>query len=159
MALHTNLSAKDLEHLWMLYMQLIQRPPDLKTHPIPHQFEQPVDAHILVAFQTYCLMVTLKKRSEQHGPSLTRRGVLAKLASLAENEPLGDQEPTKCERSVSVRQSFVILEKWTEGLGAAPQKLLHSLATKADRIQGSHSPRYVGTSHFARSVWAECANR
>jgi len=87
--LRTNLSAQDPEQLWKLYMQLTQieaafrcLKTDLKIRPIHHQLEQRVDAHILVAFQSYCLMVTLKKRLEPHGPGLTPKAALEKLASI-----------------------------------------------------------------------------
>jgi transposase len=87
--LRTNLSAENPEQLWKLYMQLTQieaafrcLKTDLKIRPIHHQLEQRVDAHILVAFLGYCLMVTLKKRLEPHGPGLTPKAVLEKLASI-----------------------------------------------------------------------------
>jgi len=87
--LRTNLGAEDPEQLWKLYMQLTQieaafrcLKTDLKIRPIHHQLEQRVDAHILVAFLSYCLMVTLKKRLEPHGPGLTPKAALEKLASI-----------------------------------------------------------------------------
>lgn len=87
--LRTNLNAEDPEQLWKLYMQLTQieaafrcLKTDLKIRPIHHQLEQRVDAHILVAFLSYCLMVTLKKRLEPHGPGLTPKAALEKLASI-----------------------------------------------------------------------------
>lgn len=87
--LRSNLSAEDPEQLWKLYMQLTQieaafrcLKTDLKIRPIHHQLEQRVDAHILVAFLSYCLMVTLKKRLEPHGPGLTPKAALEKLASI-----------------------------------------------------------------------------
>jgi transposase len=87
--LRSNLSADDPEQLWKLYMQLTQieaafrcLKTDLKIRPIHHQLEQRVDAHILVAFLSYCLMVTLKKRLEPHGPGLTPKAALEKLASI-----------------------------------------------------------------------------
>ena len=87
--LRTNLSAEDPEQLWKLYMQLTQieaafrcLKTDLKIRPIHHQLEQRVDAHILVAFLSYCLIVTLKKWLEPHGPGLTPKAALEKLASI-----------------------------------------------------------------------------
>src|SRR5258706_6129681 len=87
--LRTNLSADDPEQLWKLYMQLTQieaafrcLKTDLKIRPIHHQLEQRVDAHILVAFLSYCLRVTLKKWLEPHGPGLTPKAALEKLASI-----------------------------------------------------------------------------
>jgi len=87
--LRTNLGAEDPEQLWKLYMQLTQieaafrcLKTDLKIRPIHHQLEQRVDAHILVAFLSYCLVVTLKKWLEPHGPGLTPKAALEKLASI-----------------------------------------------------------------------------
>jgi transposase len=87
--LRTNLSADNPEPLWKLYMQLTQieaafrcLKTDLKIRPIYHQLEQRVEAHLLVAFLAYCLMVTLKKRLEPHGPGLTPKAVLEKLAGI-----------------------------------------------------------------------------
>jgi len=87
--LRTNLNADNPEQLWKLYMQLTQieaafrcLKTDLKIRPLYHQLEQRMEAHILVAFLSYCLMVTLKKRLEPHGPGLTPKAVLEKLASI-----------------------------------------------------------------------------
>jgi transposase len=87
--LRTNLNADNPEQLWKLYMQLTQieaafrcLKTDLKIRPLYHQLEQRVEAHILVAFLAYCLMVTLKKRLEPHGPGLTPKAVLEKLARI-----------------------------------------------------------------------------
>jgi hypothetical protein len=46
---------------------------DLGIRPIHHQLEHRVDAHILVAFLTYCLTVTLARRLRMHAPGLTPR--------------------------------------------------------------------------------------
>ena len=85
----TNLKADNPEQLWKLYMQLTQieaafrcLKTDLKTpSPLP-----PVGTAgggpRSVAFLGYCLMVTLKKPLEPHGPGLTPKAVLEKLASL-----------------------------------------------------------------------------
>jgi transposase len=87
--LRTNLNADNPEQLWKLYMQLTQieaafrcLKTDLKIRPLYHQLEQRVEAHILVAFLAYSLMVTLKKRLEPHGPGLTPKAVLEKLARI-----------------------------------------------------------------------------
>ncbi len=41
-----------------------------------------VEAHILVAFLAYCLMVSLKNRLQAHAPGLTAGAVLEKLATI-----------------------------------------------------------------------------
>jgi hypothetical protein len=55
---------------------------DLGIRPIYHQLEHRVEAHIMVAFLAYCLMVTLKHRLQAHAPGLTPRAVLEKLAAI-----------------------------------------------------------------------------
>jgi hypothetical protein len=87
--LRTNLTGEDPEVLWDRYMQLTQieaafkcLKSELGIRPIYHQVEQRVEAHILVAFLAYCLLVTLKQRLQAHAPGLTPRAVLDKLAAI-----------------------------------------------------------------------------
>ena len=87
--LRTNLVSEDPAVLWDRYMQLTQIEAafkclknDLGVRPIYHQKEQRVDAHILVAFLAYCLIVTLKHRLTEYAPGLTPRAVLEKLATI-----------------------------------------------------------------------------
>ncbi|MEK7730774.1 MAG: IS1634 family transposase [Planctomycetota bacterium] len=87
--LRTNLVAEDPAVLWDRYMQLTQieaafkcLKSDLGIRPIYHQLEHRVEAHIMVAFLAYCLMVTLKHRLQAHAPGLTPRAVLEKLAAI-----------------------------------------------------------------------------
>ena len=55
---------------------------DLSVRPIHHQLETRIEAHIFVAFLTYCLMVTLKQRLKALAPGLTAKAVLEKLAAI-----------------------------------------------------------------------------
>jgi transposase len=87
--LRTNLVAEDPAVLWDRYMQLTQieaafkcLKSDLGIRPIFHQREHRVEAHILVAFLAYCLIVTLKHRLTAHAPGLTPRAVLEELGSI-----------------------------------------------------------------------------
>ena len=87
--LRTNLTGEDPEVLWDRYIQLTQieaafkcLKSELGIRPIYHQVEQRVEAHILVAFLAYCLLVTLKQRLQAHAPGLTPRAVLDKLAAI-----------------------------------------------------------------------------
>ena len=87
--LRTNLLAEDPAVLWDRYMQLTQieaafkcLKSELGIRPIYHQLEHRVEAHILVAFLAYCLMVTLKHRLQPLAPGLTPRAVLEKLATI-----------------------------------------------------------------------------
>lgn len=87
--LRTNLTGEDPAVLWDRYIQLTQieeafkcLKSELGIRPIHHQIESRVEAHILVAFLGYCLMVTLKQRLQAHAPGLTPRAVLDKLAAI-----------------------------------------------------------------------------
>ena len=87
--LRTNLTGEDPGVLWDRYIQLTQieeafkcLKSELGIRPIHHQVESRVEAHILVAFLGYCLMVTLKQRLQAHAPGLTPRAVLDKLAAI-----------------------------------------------------------------------------
>lgn len=87
--LRTNLVAEDPAVLWDRYMQLTQieaafkcLKSNLGIRPIYHQREDRVEAHILIAFLAYCLMVTLKYQLQGHAPRLTPRAVLDKLAAI-----------------------------------------------------------------------------
>jgi len=87
--LRTNLTGEDPAVLWDRYIQLTQiemafkcLKSELGLRPLYHQLEHRVEAHILVAFLAYCLMVTLKNRLQAHAPGLTAGGVLEKLATI-----------------------------------------------------------------------------
>lgn len=87
--LRSNLCDKDPSVLWALYMQLTQIEEafknikgDLSIRPIYHQLEERIEAHIFVAFLTYCLHVSLRHGLRKHAPGLTPRAVLEKLATI-----------------------------------------------------------------------------
>ena len=87
--LRTNLTGEDPAVLWDRYIQLTQielafkcLKSELGLRPLYHQLEHRVEAHILVAFLAYCLMVTLKNRLQAHAPGLTPGAVLEKLATI-----------------------------------------------------------------------------
>jgi Transposase DDE domain len=85
--LRSNLVAEDPAVLWERYVQLTQIEAAFKSlksklglRPIYHQLEHRVEAHVLIAFLAYCLLVTLKSRLQALAPGLTPRAVLEKLA-------------------------------------------------------------------------------
>ena len=87
--LRTNLTGEDPAVLWDRYIQLTQielafkcLKSELGLRPLYHQLEHRVEAHILVAFLAYCLMVTLKNRLQAHAPGLAPGAVLEKLATI-----------------------------------------------------------------------------
>src|SRR5258707_14305966 len=50
--------------------------------PLYHQVGQCVEAHILAAYVTYCLLITLKNRWHALAAGLTPKAVLEKLATI-----------------------------------------------------------------------------
>lgn len=55
---------------------------DLAVRPVYHQLEHRVEAHIFVAFMSYCLMATLRKRMSVYAAGLTAKAILEKLATI-----------------------------------------------------------------------------
>ena len=87
--LRSNMVAENPALLWERYVQLTQieavfrsLKTELKIRPIRHQLEHRVEAHILIAFLAYSLMVTLKQRLQAHAPGLSPKAVLEKLAAI-----------------------------------------------------------------------------
>ena len=87
--LRSNLVGEDPAVLWERYVQLAQIEAAFKTmkselgiRPLYHQLGHRVEAHILVAFLAYCLLVTLKNRLQVLAPGLTPKAVLEKLATI-----------------------------------------------------------------------------
>jgi transposase len=87
--LRSNLTGKDPAKLWQFYIQLTQveaafkdLKDDLSLRPIFHQLESRIEAHIFVAFQAYCLHVSLRERLRALAPGLTPRSVLEKFAAM-----------------------------------------------------------------------------
>jgi transposase len=87
--LRSNLAGTDPAALWTMYVLLTQieavfraLKSELRIRPIRHQKEHRSDAHIMVAFLAYALLVTLKHRLLIHAPGLTPAAVLEKLATI-----------------------------------------------------------------------------
>lgn len=87
--LRTNLTDRDPAELWQFYMQLVRVEEafrtlkgDLAVRPIFHQKERRIEAHIFLAFQAYCLQVTLAQRLKAQAPGLTPRSVLEQLKAM-----------------------------------------------------------------------------
>jgi transposase len=87
--LRSNLVGEDPAVLWERYVQLAQieaafkaMKSELGIRPLYHQLGHRVEAHILVAFLAYCLLVTLKNRLQALAPGLTPRAVLEMLATI-----------------------------------------------------------------------------
>lgn len=87
--LRSNLVSEEPAVLWERYVLLTQieaafkaLKSELGLRPIHHQLEQRVEAHILVAFLGYCLLVTLKHRLQALAPGLTPQAVLESLGAI-----------------------------------------------------------------------------
>jgi transposase len=87
--LRSNLSDKEPEWLWKLYMLLVEIEAvfksfknDLGLRPIYHSVEPRVEAHIFVCFLAYCLHVNLKQRLNALAPGLTPRAALETLSGV-----------------------------------------------------------------------------
>jgi transposase len=87
--LRTNLTAADPSELWKHYIQLTEVEQafkeikwDLSIRPIYHQLERRIEAHIFVAFLSYCLQVTLKQRARALAPGLTPRSIFEKMSAM-----------------------------------------------------------------------------
>ena len=75
--------------LWEYYTQLTKVEEafknlkgDLGIRPIFHQLGHRIEAHIFIAFLTYCLHVTLRRRLRDLAPGLTPRAVLEKFGGM-----------------------------------------------------------------------------
>jgi len=87
--LRTNLEGQAPETLWSYYMQLVYVEEsfrtlkgDLSIRPVYHQLPGRIEAHLFIAFLSYCLQITLRVRLKAHAPGLTPRSVLEKLATI-----------------------------------------------------------------------------
>ena len=87
--LRTNLTETDPNVIWERYVLLTQveaafksLKSDLAVRPVYHQLEHRVEAHIFVAFLSYCLMITLRQKLRYHASGLTARDVLDKLSTI-----------------------------------------------------------------------------
>lgn len=87
--LRTNLTSEDPAQLWQYYIQLVEvesafknLKDDLRLRPIFHRKEHRIQAHIFVAFLSYCLQVTLRGHLRALAPGLTARAVLDKFAAM-----------------------------------------------------------------------------
>lgn len=87
--LRTNLQGDNPGELWKIYMQLVRVEEafknlkgDLSIRPVFHQKQERVEAHIFVAFLSYCLQVTLQRWLSGVASGLTPRSVLEQLATM-----------------------------------------------------------------------------
>jgi len=87
--LRTNLTETDPKLLWEYYLQLVaieaafkNLKDDLQIRPVFHRKEERIEAHIFVAYLSYCLHVTLQAKLRQIAGGLTPRTLLEKFATM-----------------------------------------------------------------------------
>jgi len=87
--LRSNQTGTDPSELWKQYMVLTEVEEafrnlkgDLAVRPIYHQLERRIEAHIFVAFLSYCLHVTLRQLARSHAPGLTPRSILEQMKTI-----------------------------------------------------------------------------
>jgi hypothetical protein len=132
--LRSNLSDKEPDWLWKLYMLLVEIEAvfksfknDLGLRPIYHSVEARVEAHIFVCFLAYCMQVTLRQRLSVLAPGLTPRAV---LETLAEVQMLDLEMPTSDGR-------WLVMSRYTQ-----PGKAVALLLTQLKlQLPGQPPPR------------------
>lgn len=87
--LRTNLADREPDTLWRYYMQLVfveeafrTLKGDLGLRPIFHHKAGRIEAHLFVAFLSYCLSITLRQHLRSVAGGLMPRTVLEKLATV-----------------------------------------------------------------------------
>ena len=87
--LRTNQTDKEAVELWQQYMlqcnveqAFKELKSDLGIRPVYHHKEERVDAHIFVAFLSYCLQATLRQKLRTDASGLTSQAVLETLSRI-----------------------------------------------------------------------------
>lgn len=87
--LRTNLTGRDPDELWRYYMQLVAveeafrtLKSDLGLRPIFHKKPSRIEAHLFIAFLSYCLAITLRQQLRGLAGGLMPRTVLEKFATV-----------------------------------------------------------------------------
>jgi transposase len=106
--LRTNVTGQKPEESWQIYLTLAEIEAafknlkgDLSIRPIFHQKENRIQAHIFIAFLSYCLHVTLRGKLRPLAPGLTPRAVLEKFLEI---EMVDVQFPTTDGRKLVFRR-------------------------------------------------------
>jgi len=127
--LRTNLPATNPEQLWKTYIQLTEAEAgfrvlksELLIRPFFHQLERRVKAHILVAFLSYALWVTLKHWLRRSSPIGAPKTPLSPASALSLMSTLRSADiilPTTDGREIRLRRITTATE--------AQRRLLHQL--------------------------------
>jgi hypothetical protein len=129
--LRTNLTETDPVRLWEYYLQLVQveeafrtLKSDLAIRPIFHQDGERIEAHVFIAFLSYCLYVTLGRQLKALAPGLTARSALEKFAAVQMLDvliPTTDQREVQLTRYTQPEPELkLLLERLNLALPAQP---------------------------------------
>ena len=140
--LRSNLPEQVPATLWEYYIQLIQVEEafknlkgDLGIRPIFHQLAHRIEAHIFIAFISYCLHVTLRRRLRDLAPGLTPRAVLEKFSAM---QMIDVYLPTSDGRTI-------ILSRYTQ-----PESELQLLLNQLKlQLPDQPPPRITAAGHLA----------
>ena len=133
--LRTNQTGKHPVELWEQYMlqtrveqSFKELKSDLSIRPIHHHLESRVDAHIFIAFMSYCLQTTLRQKLKHSAPGLTSQSALeifSKIQLLDVYIPTQDNRTLHLQRYTEPEQDHkILLEKLNLTLPAqAPPKI------------------------------------
>ena len=144
--LRTNQTGKTPIELWEQYMlqtrveqSFKELKSDLSIRPIHHQLEHRVDAHIFIAFMSYCLQTTLRQKLTTSAPGLTSQSVLeifSKIQLLDVYIPTQDHRTLHLQRYTEPEQDHkILLEKLDLKLPPqAPPKIYRS------QVNGKQTP-------------------
>ena len=133
--LRTNQTGKHPVELWEQYMlqtrveqSFKELKSDLSIRPIHHHLESRVDAHIFIAFMSYCLQTTLGQKLKHSAPGLTSQSALeifSKIQLLDVYIPTQDNRTLHLQRYTEPEQDHkILLEKLNLTLPAqAPPKI------------------------------------
>jgi transposase len=135
--LRTNLTETEPDIIWQRYVLLTQveaafksLKSDLAVHPVRHQLEHRVEAHIFVAIMGYCLMVTLRQKLRSCADGLTAQDVLDKLGSIMMIDvriPTADGRMLQIRRYSQPEQEHrIILDKLRMTLPKQPPPKIYS---------------------------------
>ena len=140
--LRSNLPEQVPATLWEYYIQLIQVEEafknlkgDLGIRPIFHQLAHRIEAHIFIAFISYGLHVTLRRRLRDLAPGLTPRAVLEKFSAM---QMIDVHLPTSDGRTI-------ILSRYTQ-----PETELQLLLNQLKlQLPDQPPPRITAAGHLA----------
>jgi transposase len=139
--LRTNQTGKNPIELWEQYMlqtrveqSFKELKSDLSIRPIHHQLERRVDAHIFIAFMSYCLQTTLRQKLKTSAPGLTSQSameIFSKIQLLDVYIPTQDNRTLHLQRYTEPEQDHkILLEKLNLKLPTqAPPKIYRNQVT------------------------------